>query len=729
MKKLLIIVLLAFITITFAETATDSFVEHTTGSEKANFEIINNWQALAVLALLLSSVLVAIAYMIGTGLEMPELQAWAKTEFVQIITNAILILALFVTIAFINLIVLGVAYESNLGLEECNILSGATGGVDCLRAVTTNYLDVQITDTMEKSAKTVLESNTKDSAWAARRFGINCISLVYCVQLGINMGFFGHYALNTDMYAIVFEHYTNLLAFIAAQRFFVEQISFKMAPAILAVGIVARSFFFTRKLGGLLMAIAIGCMFFFPGMYIFDWVTMDMATNGDTAGTDQDPTGCPSECIIPAPLAYAGNTVIKSEKEMYLAFNPEDNAIAKGLIDGTIEIAVPTNASSPYAGVAFSSCNIKNPAYGYDKCPKVCRELPYPVVSDCVVQNDTDFVAKSCAMLPAQCKIKRLVPVANQDAVEAQRCPASCKITPPLKSDCRSTAPDDGDFNDITEGDDCLESSYDCRMAKSNLLSWRPTKPGVDEDIADKCALAGACAASTVATQSCVYVVPPTGLCRDMCIGCPPECRIAGFENLPPDQLPPSCRSGENHDGGYLALCSDSIFGMGGCPEGCKVTMDELEQNKDEAEAAGKCISCIAKRLIVSNSPPLPYNYNHGTCEYDICPVEYRSAIPRTACEMCIFAEEQYMYNPPINPRCPDLCRPSDRKPVSDSSSLTKIGPDGLVGKPMIQDVAKFMIPVYLLPLFNIVATLIFIRSLSHFLGGDIEIPGINKVF
>ncbi|MFH1520058.1 MAG: hypothetical protein ABID61_00260, partial [Candidatus Micrarchaeota archaeon] len=338
-------------------------------------------------------------------------------------------------------------------------------------------------------------------------------------------------------------------------------------------------------------------------------------------------------------------------------------------------------------------------------------ELPYPPTSDCVVHNDTAFVAKSCAMLPEACKVKRLVPPQNQDATQSLKCPLSCKIIPPLKSDCRSDPSND----DLDDGDGCLDSSYDCRMAKSNAMDWRPTKENVDGDVALKCLMAAGCTASMTATQSCVYVVPPTGLCRDLCGGCPSECRITGAEV----QLPPSCIA--------------NVFACLSCPEGCRVSGADLLDKKVEATAAGKCLApgsgCEANRLIISNSPPLPYNYNHGSCDYDVCPVEYRIPVPRSACEMCIAAEEQYTYQPPINPRCPDLCKPSDRAPAADPSSLTKIGPDGLVGKPMIQDVSKYMIPVYLLPLFNIVATFIFIKSLSQFLGGDIEIPGISKVF
>jgi hypothetical protein len=96
---------------------------------------------------------------------------------------------------------------------------------------------------------------------------------------------------------------------------------------------------------------------------------------------------------------------------------------------------------------------------------------------------------------------------------------------------------------------------------------------------------------------------------------------------------------------------------------------------------------------------------------------------------MCLFTQESYAFTPPINTQCGDLCRPSDNTPATDPGAFTKIGESGLVGVPEIQEVSKLMIPAYVLPLFNIVATLIFIKGLSAFLGGDIEIPGLSKIF
>ena len=127
-----------------------------------------------------------------------------------------------------------------------------------------------------------------------RRLGLTCIS-IYCLQVGVTSTVAAQNVLNMDKYSIIFEYYQNLLASMEAQRFFVQQISFNMAPVVLAIGIVLRSFFFSRKLGGLLMSIAIGVMFFFPGMYIFDWLTLNMTVNGDKPlGTrHQLPLGVP----------------------------------------------------------------------------------------------------------------------------------------------------------------------------------------------------------------------------------------------------------------------------------------------------------------------------------------------------------------------------------------------------------------------------------------------------
>ena len=96
---------------------------------------------------------------------------------------------------------------------------------------------------------------------------------------------------------------------------------------------------------------------------------------------------------------------------------------------------------------------------------------------------------------------------------------------------------------------------------------------------------------------------------------------------------------------------------------------------------------------------------------------------------MCLYSEESYAYSPPIDTQCADQCKPPDNAPTPDPNTYNKVGADGLYGVQEIQDLSRLMVPVYLLPLFNIVTTLVFIKGLSAFLGGDIEIPGLSRVF
>jgi hypothetical protein len=713
MKRILILLLLA--SFCMAEGSEEEF---TTQTSAFSMELASNWQLLAVMALMVSVMLVAIAYAIGIGLEMPEIKAWAGTELVQIITNAIIVVTLIVVLALIDLVVLGIAMDSGLTVSGCTETGEA---MSCLQGVANEYLNTYI-DTAESKAKGILEDNMFAAGMAGRRIGISCIT-IFCIQVAASETIGGHYIVKSDMYMILFDHYANLLASMEAQKFFVNAIAFRMGPVILAIGIVARSFFFTRKLGGLLMAISIGIMFFFPGMYIFDWVTLDNVLNGDKASAGEEGADCPEECAISPPLAYAeGGDSFNDIQSIYDAFSEDDSDKAEGIADGTTASAV--GSAGDYDGEVITSCYHKADE---TECPLVCRELPYPSMPTCMnmtrITNDEELyeicndmemdidsilyllyaeecealmnVPKYCADVPVECKIIRYVE--DVDEVEVAACPDDCKVVPPLRSNC-----DTGN---------CASSSPDCRVAKRNDLDWRPEKE-CDEDfdgcdkIKQKCEWAADCPAHLTASSSCTYVVPESGQCDEVCSECPSECRIGG--------------SGADIPSGCPGQCDD-------CTDGCKAQWSTILAQDAAADGNGTCGSCpLNKRLIYHT---LPEEYYSGGCSYASCPPEYRTMVPFQACEMCLFTEESYIYDPPIDTQCIEACKPPDNTPVSDPSAYTQIGDTGLVGLGPVQDISKLMIPAYLLPLFNIVATIIFIKGLSDMLGGDIEIPGLSKVF
>jgi len=689
-KKLtILLILLAFASVSLAQegNTTLGFIEQT---ESSALELVYNWQVLAVGAIMVSVVIVAIAYAISIGMEMPELKAWAGTEIKQIIATAILILLIFVAIEFIDVLVIAMVNSVNPAGMECVL------GENCLQKVSVTYINDYV-DAAESGVKNVIKNNIKASAMVARGLGIYGTS-IKVAQIGISTPFAAYYSLDVDRYHMVFEYYMGILSSLYSQKFFLTQFCFKIGPVILAIGIVARSFFFTRKLGGLLISIAAGMMFFFPGMYLFDWMTLDMVMEGDNAIVGEE-YGCPPECMLAAPLAYTDTgEKLYTVSEVYDSFDYDDDAPAEvidaerakaqGITNGTLVHG--TNLS----GITIRSCYYGEAAgeTGYD-CPRACREMPYPnSVPECSAEENQTL----CAQLDERCKVVRYVP-GGTARPEYEECPAECKVIPPLKSDC-----------DVGR---CIESRLDCRVAKRSDLDWRPS---VDSHAPDpeRCnEYAGDCPANLTAEESCTWVIPDTGPCDELCAGCPDFCRIEGGSE---DLLSSGCIDEE----------TDEVYeGCEICPSTCKINIAQLEALDPQAP---NCTACPAEKRLLGTG--LPDDLITGGCGLDSCPEDYRMHAPRTSCEACLFTPESYTYDPPINTNCGDMCKPEDNQPTTSSEEYLSIG-DGMVGYPEIKNVSKLFIPAYFLPLFNILATLVFIKTLSAMIGGDIDIPGISKLF
>ncbi len=674
------------------------------------FELFNNWQSISVIALVLSTVLVGIGYMVGIGFELPEMQAWARSELGQVFANAIIVIALIGVVALMDVTTMTMVNASGIGGLHC------VPGENCLNKTANAYLSDYI-GIAQDGAKNVLHQDLVATAWANRRFGIYCYS-VWCAEAGVTWSLWANYILDADRYGLVFEYYQGVLSSLYSQVFFVSEICFKVAPLLLALGIVARSFFISRKVGGLLIAIAVGVMFFFPAMYIFDWMSLDMTITGDASSTL--PSFCPAECSYVAPIAFykqGGETVaLNTTTQVYALFDDSQTDAVRDLILGN------THSMLNNSGVNVTSCenwtvHITDPSCGGNgqcdiACDRSCRDLPYPAGSNLCANYTQQF---ACAALPAECKVTRIIVHIN--TTEAAACPSECKIVPPLRSDCDLNA-----NNGNKSGGNCLQSRFDCRVAEVSDLSWRPS---VDPSVANasRCnTYPKDCIASLDANQSCVWVMPNFGSCDDLCTGCPEECRMNNGTSDMSKILPEYC-SNDSEDG---VSCKQ-------CPDTCKVPLAAIE-----AKAPTDSINCSTcpedMRIIGTNLPALyltdfDFWVIHEDCSPTSCPLDYRVQVPYSSCDTCATSQESYTYNPPIDTECTNLCAPSDSGPSKTSGAYTQIGAEGMVGAQEIQSVAKFMGPAYLLPLLNIAATLIVIKSLSEMLGGDVEIPGMSRIF
>ncbi len=601
--------------------------------------LLTGWQTAIVLALIISAVIVSLAYMAGSAFEMPDLKAWAQTEVSQIIATAIICAAFVAVLAFVEFVVGYLVSESKVPGLGC-----AWGG--CLNTTASFYFD-GYSSAIKENALAALKESVENVRTISSRYNVYCSDLIFpipCLQAGLSLPEWGAgtAVLNSERAAAVFEYYQNLLSSIEAQKFFVTSVAPSIGPILLAFGIFGRSFFFTRRLGGLLIAVAIGIMVVLPLMYIFDWLAMQITLYGDApfSGFGAD---CPPECQREVPVAYVevgGELVQFNDTEELSGFifdrlqeavecSPEQN------MDRAIEIAInlSSGVTDRYVidGKIIVSCEHEAQQaaepLGLEPCPTQCRHLPYPYWSgDCA--NYSKQV--SCSALTKKCKLLRFVE--NVDTRQSESCPDECRIIPPLKNNCFGSLLCKGDGSSGSLGSCCLLSK--------------------------------------------------------------PDCRVYYYDGTP----------------------------------AWEEKVRELSSKKAEKKDAIK--NAIAKCITASNciKPSFPVSGNPLDIAGNTCVYIYPTP-NNPACTGCIFTEKAYLYNPPIRPddECKALCTPKPNKQERTGTDVQLLV-EGNVGPTILTNVSKLLVPVYLLPLFNILVTVMFIRSFSRFLGGDIEIPGLAKV-
>jgi hypothetical protein len=181
---------------------------------------------------------------------------------------------------------------------------------------------------------------------------------------------------------------------------------------------------------------------------------------------------------------------------------------------------------------------------------------------------------------------------------------------------------------------------------------------------------------------------------------------------------PPSCIDSIKGACGYWIL--DGIQQVSGncllAKPSCRVVYRENYDANHDARGTG-AIACDI------NAARCPADLNGSkSCIY-ILPQNGES------CKECLKVEEDYQYSPPIRKSCAELCGAGmDQGKAVSTGDIVKNSGSDYVGPEDVKNVSKFMIPAFVLPLMNILVTLMFIKTVSAMLGGDIEIPGLSKV-
>lgn len=290
-----------------------------------SFVPVQNWlMPLVLLALLIDTFIVAIWYLVGVLLNNPGVRASARSEFYQLIGTAVLImLVVFVVYLFAFIFIQTFSSDAALGTavisgmctnlaqnSQIGFVGSALGLPTNVCAITSTPNQYGVTTEIEYplAATTVITANLADQVG----HGLQSIFLVdaylgflselqptssICIQTPQPLtlspcmpipnvkGFILYQIrwINTPFQGLdlLFKGYNNFDVFVStALGSFIAQLLFlniflSIWPYLIFVGLLLRVTVFTRKVGGLLIAVAIGAVIFYPTIFAMEYLTIN----------------------------------------------------------------------------------------------------------------------------------------------------------------------------------------------------------------------------------------------------------------------------------------------------------------------------------------------------------------------------------------------------------------------------------------------------------------------
>ncbi len=218
------------------------------------------WQTTAALAMVTSLILVAIVFMIGFGFGVDALTGMAKDEVYQLIVLAVMVAALYGTDSFIN----ALSTNTELAQGAPNLQTAALLSLNStIDSLSTDYASVRAVD---KSA------------------GIASSQMLSCQlqSIGYTVSGCGGFSMLAGPFSLAGTIMGFALGELNAVHRLIELGLAYALTLLLPLGIVLRTFRFTRGAGGFLIAIAVSIHILLPAGIVF----VDMLGESFLASSD-----------------------------------------------------------------------------------------------------------------------------------------------------------------------------------------------------------------------------------------------------------------------------------------------------------------------------------------------------------------------------------------------------------------------------------------------------------
>ncbi|PIU82442.1 hypothetical protein COS70_01290 [Candidatus Micrarchaeota archaeon CG06_land_8_20_14_3_00_50_6] len=389
-----------------------------------------NWQTLVILLSMTTILLLALAYGIAIAFNLKHLRVWADHEIVQVVATVIILASFFAMLSLFDTLVNEMVLQCLTTSVDCSFSESldCTAGESCSVIFAEQYIG---------DLKEVAHNTGQNFLANAKYFGEVSMQRNGKFSQLMYTGFYGYITQPNAGLSLLLERNnqlldmtTQLMGALDAQRYFVGFAGNILGPGMILLGTILRSFFFTRRTGGLLLAIGFGLVLVWPTMYVFSWLTLNIAVFGDQAVAS---SGCPVECKPMSPAAIdRANAASACNNPAYVkccnaltAFTDPDCAVTTGnkVLFSTADLSSLPLARKTAANMAYcSNITLSNgiEIEGVcEYCPIECRTIPFPASNPLCVESE-------CAKCPDICKIKR-IRTDNDLNCNSLNCPNYCR--------------------------------------------------------------------------------------------------------------------------------------------------------------------------------------------------------------------------------------------------------------------------------------------------------------
>jgi hypothetical protein len=238
--------------------------------------------ALPLAAVLLTTgvIIAGIVYALGNALSNDKMKAWAKTEIFEILFSAIILSTVLFAVFSFDQVVNYIATSPNIAHDSI------ASGVCSTKLSLPQYKSIPFCHI--KLAIYFLNSLFNELKGMGEKVYLKYLVTSTMADFSINIeiatemaGFFtfnplrGFFSIDNIILNELFEYITRIMVVTKLQEVFIAFISIALFPILLTMGLVMRSFAFTRRLGGLLAALAIALFFVYPMFYVFGAFSID----------------------------------------------------------------------------------------------------------------------------------------------------------------------------------------------------------------------------------------------------------------------------------------------------------------------------------------------------------------------------------------------------------------------------------------------------------------------